>query len=201
MVALLQRGIISLFIGLSTVATSHTTNTINHNPQTDTVTTVVETSLPAVTNPPLVAAQSVTPVVMDKSVVEFNQQIKHKRVASIQYWERVAHCETHGNWKDKGNYAGGLGIYIGTWKAYGGTEFASTPYKATKIEQIVVANRISIFGYQTKNQFLTVEDREKNRPFFRYPVGFTGWGCVKNYIGKPQKKDLAHRKKNQAING
>lgn len=188
MVALLQRGIISLFVGLSTVVASHTPITTNENAETAT-TVVVETTLPA-----WVEAQSV-PQIPHKAVVEFNQQIKNPRVASTRYWDRVAHCETRSNWKDRGSFAGGLGIYVGTWRAYGGTEFAPVPNKATKLEQIVVANRISVFGWQTKNGFKTLDDKLNNRPFFQSPVGFTGWGCIKNYIGKPKKKDLVHVKK------
>ena len=100
------------------------------------------------------------------------------------YWHRMAQCETGGNWKDTGQWSGGLGIYTQTWKGYGGLEFASKPEKATIDEQIIVANRISTQGYQTKNEFRTFEDRQKNRPFFRPPVGFGGWGCKKN-VGKP----------------
>jgi len=188
MVALLQRGIISLFVGLSTVVVSHTPITSNEN--TEATTTVVETTLPAV-----VQEQSVIPAKPEKAVVEFNQQIKNPRVASTRYWNRVAHCETRSNWKDRGSFAGGLGIYVGTWRAYGGTDFAPVPNKATKLEQIVIANRISIFGWQTKRSFKTLDDKLNNRPYFQAPVGFTGWGCIKNHIGKPQKKDLVHVKK------
>ena len=100
------------------------------------------------------------------------------------YWHRMAQCETGGDWKNTGQWSGGLGIYTQTWKGYGGLEFASKPEKATIDEQIIVANRISTQGYQTKNEFRTLEDRQKNKPFFRHPVGFSGWGC-KKHVGKP----------------
>lgn len=100
------------------------------------------------------------------------------------YWHRMAQCETGGDWKNKGRWSGGLGIYTQTWYGYGGREFAKKPELATIEEQIIVANRISTQGYQTKNEFLTLEDRQKNRPFFRPPVGFGGWGCKKS-VGKP----------------
>lgn len=100
------------------------------------------------------------------------------------YWHKMAQCETGGNWKDTGKWSGGLGIYSRTWKGYGGLEFAKKPELATIEEQIIVANRISTQGYQTKNEFLTLEDRQNNKPFFRPPVGFGGWGCKKN-VGKP----------------
>ena len=100
------------------------------------------------------------------------------------YWHRMAQCETGGDWKDTGTWSGGLGIYKQTWSGYGGKEFASKPELATIDEQIIVANRISTQGYQTKNEFRTFEDKQNNKPFFRQPVGFGGWGCKKN-VGNP----------------
>jgi hypothetical protein len=100
------------------------------------------------------------------------------------YWHKMAQCETGGNWKDTGKWSGGLGIYTQTWINYGGREFASKPEKATIEQQIIVANRISTQGYQTKNEFLTLKDRQNNKPFFRPPVGFGGWGCKKS-VGQP----------------
>lgn len=106
--------------------------------------------------------------------------ITFKMGPTIKYWQKVAQCETGGNWKDKGNWGGGLGIAKSTWIGYGGTDFAKHPSQATVLEQIVVANRIAVFGYQTKNSFMNVTDREQNKPFFRPAVGFTGWGCIKH---------------------
>lgn len=102
------------------------------------------------------------------------------RPAPDWYWDRVAQCETGGNWQDMGRWAGGLGIYILTWRGYGGDEFAKHPSQATREEQIIVANRISMFGYQTTDQYRTFDDRINNRPFFRPPAGFNGWGCISN---------------------
>lgn len=100
------------------------------------------------------------------------------------YWHRMAQCETGGDWKNKGKWSGGLGIYTQTWIGYGGKEFASKPEFASIDEQITIANRISTQGYQTKNEFLTLEDRENNKPYFRPPAGFGGWGC-KKHVGNP----------------
>lgn len=100
------------------------------------------------------------------------------------YWHRMAECETGSDWKNTGRWSGGLGIYTQTWKGYGGLEFASKPELATIDEQIIIANRVSTQGYQTKNEFRTFEDRQQNKPFFRDPVGFGGWGCKKN-VGNP----------------
>jgi hypothetical protein len=98
---------------------------------------------------------------------------------SIKYWKKVAQCETGQDWQDGGNWGGGLGIATSTWKAYGGKQFASHPSKATVLQQIVVANRIAIFGWQT-NEFITLDDRLNGKTFFRPAVGFYGWGCIKN---------------------
>lgn len=96
------------------------------------------------------------------------------------FWDELAQCETGGNWNDGGKYAGGLGIYIGTWVRWGGREFAKHPSEATREEQITVANRIAVDGYQTKNSYKTLDDRLNNRPFFQEPVGLGGWGCYKS---------------------
>ncbi len=105
--------------------------------------------------------------------------VTFKMGPSIKYWKKVAQCETAGDWKDGGNWGGGLGIARSTWQGYGGHQFASHPAKATILQQIVVANRIAVLGYQT-NEFLTLDDRLNNKPFFRPAVGFNGWGCIKN---------------------
>jgi hypothetical protein len=63
-----------------------------------------------------------------------------------QMWDRLAQCETAGNWSNGGDYGGGLGIYVGTWRMYGGQDFAARPQYATKAQQIVVAERIARDG-------------------------------------------------------
>ena len=59
-------------------------------------------------------------------------------------WNRIARCESGGNWHiNTGNgYYGGLQFSLGTWRANGGRDFASKPHKATRAEQITVANRL-----------------------------------------------------------
>jgi hypothetical protein len=120
--------------------------------------------------------------VAEKPELAFSENGKAR--ALDLYWHRMAECETGSNWKDTGQWSGGLGIYKQTWKGYGGLEFASKPELATIDEQIIIANRVSTQGYQTKNEFRTFEDRQQNKPFFRNPVGFGGWGCKKN-VGNP----------------
>jgi resuscitation-promoting factor RpfA len=59
-------------------------------------------------------------------------------------WDAVAQCESGGNWSiNTGNgYYGGLQFTRGTWKAYGGTKYASTANRAGRAEQIAVAERV-----------------------------------------------------------
>ena len=47
--------------------------------------------------------------------------------ATTSVWDRVAKCESGGNWKiNTGNgYYGGLQFAAGTWKGYGGGTYAS----------------------------------------------------------------------------
>ncbi|ANR61893.1 DUF3235 domain-containing protein [Corynebacterium glutamicum] len=58
-------------------------------------------------------------------------------------WDRLAQCESGGNWTiNTGNgYHGGLQFSAGTWAAYGGQEFATYAYQATREQQIAVAER------------------------------------------------------------
>jgi resuscitation-promoting factor RpfA len=58
-------------------------------------------------------------------------------------WDRVAKCESGGNWKiNTGNgYYGGLQFSSSTWRGFGGRKYASNAHKATKAEQIAIARR------------------------------------------------------------
>lgn len=120
----------------------------------------------------------------DVATVELARQIRNPKVQTVAYWENVAICESSKNgvtadWRDGGRFAGGLGIYVGTWRNYGGRQFAPTPAKASKTEQIVIANRISVLGHQTVNEYMTLADRQAGRTYFRPPSGFNGWGCIR----------------------
>ena len=131
------------------------------------------------TNPPIIPKESVN------ALFELIKQQADPRTPPLSYWAAVATCETAANWQDTGQWAGGLGIYtkgrfrdsnMGTWERFGGEQFASHPSKATIIEQVVVANRIAIFGWSTlvkrKDGSLYMWDRPA--------VSFNGWGCIKN---------------------
>ncbi|HYH33173.1 MAG TPA: transglycosylase family protein [Pseudonocardia sp.] len=64
--------------------------------------------------------------------------------ASDSTWDKLAECESGGRWDiNTGNgYHGGLQFSPRTWSAFGGKEFASVAYKASRAEQIVVAERV-----------------------------------------------------------
>ncbi|APT91259.1 hypothetical protein CSPHI_09850 [Corynebacterium sphenisci DSM 44792] len=59
-------------------------------------------------------------------------------------WERLAQCESGGNWSiNTGNgYYGGLQFSASTWNGYGGGEFAPYASQATKDQQIWVAEKV-----------------------------------------------------------
>ena len=63
--------------------------------------------------------------------------------AAPQVWDKVASCESSGNWKiNTGNgYYGGLQFSLSTWRAFGGRTYAAYPNQATKAEQIAIAQR------------------------------------------------------------
>lgn len=66
------------------------------------------------------------------------------QAATPQEWDEVAECESSGNWSiNTGNgYYGGLQFVQSTWEAYGGLAYAPRADKATKTEQILVAERV-----------------------------------------------------------
>lgn len=65
-------------------------------------------------------------------------------VPSDVNWDAIARCESGGNWRiNTGNgYYGGLQFSRGTWRAYGGSRYARTANRATRAEQIRVAERV-----------------------------------------------------------
>lgn len=59
-------------------------------------------------------------------------------------WDKLAQLESGGNWKiNTGNgFSGGVQFTASTWAANGGTEFAAEAWKATKAQQMEVANSV-----------------------------------------------------------
>ena len=68
----------------------------------------------------------------------------HAGAATDGEWDKVASCESGGNWAiNTGNgYQGGLQFSPGTWRSHGGGEYAPSAHLATKEEQIAVAERV-----------------------------------------------------------
>jgi resuscitation-promoting factor RpfA len=68
----------------------------------------------------------------------------HAVAAPDTEWDRVASCESGGNWGiNTGNgYHGGLQFSQGTWSAHGGGEYATSANQATRDQQIAVAERV-----------------------------------------------------------
>jgi len=66
------------------------------------------------------------------------------QAATTHTWERLAGCESGGNWHiNTGNgYYGGVQFNDGTWDANGGNKYASRADLATKSEQIAIAEKI-----------------------------------------------------------
>lgn len=79
-----------------------------------------------------------------------------QQVSRDSIWDRIAACETQGNWSMRGpSFSGGIGFANSTWSSFGGTEFAANAGDATREQQIVVAERV------------------------RARVGMGAWGCAK----------------------
>jgi resuscitation-promoting factor RpfA len=66
------------------------------------------------------------------------------QAASSVNWDAIAQCESSGNWHiNTGNgFYGGLQFTKGTWIGYGGGKYASTADKATRGEQITIAEKV-----------------------------------------------------------
>ena len=64
--------------------------------------------------------------------------------ASKKTWDRLAVCESSGNWSiNTGNgYYGGLQFYQPTWEGFGGLAYAKRADRATREQQIKVAERV-----------------------------------------------------------
>ncbi|MEU4658526.1 transglycosylase family protein [Streptomyces sp. NPDC023723] len=66
------------------------------------------------------------------------------QAADVDTWEKVAACESTGNWDiNSGNgFYGGLQFTQSTWEAFGGTQYAPRADLATKDQQIAVAEKV-----------------------------------------------------------
>jgi hypothetical protein len=73
-----------------------------------------------------------------------NVSLSPTATAAGSVWDRVAACESGGRWNiNTGNgFSGGLQFSASTWRAYGGTRYASSASEAGKSAQIAVARRV-----------------------------------------------------------
>ncbi|SEQ39466.1 resuscitation-promoting factor [Microlunatus flavus] len=62
----------------------------------------------------------------------------------MKQWNKIAKCESGGNWhiNTHNGYYGGLQFSLSTWKSAGGRKFSKYPNKASKNEQVHVANTL-----------------------------------------------------------
>ena len=76
---------------------------------------------------------------------QFREYLTNRHGAT---WDRIAWCESGGNWHHPpvhngyGSFSGGLMIKSDVWDHYGGGRYASDAWLATKGQQIAVAERI-----------------------------------------------------------
>lgn len=173
MIALIQRLLVTALIPLGVLGVDTTVIKVSDNKE------ATPSTIEAV-----VHQQSITTEKPRGMLVRESLTRTPKPKATNDFWKRLAVCETNSNWKNGGQWAGGLGIYQGTWENWGGTEFAPSPDKATKAEQIIVAHRISTQGYKTIRH-RDPEWAKRNGVPVSYvwekpAVGFGGWGCYKS---------------------
>ncbi|MFC4493399.1 transglycosylase family protein [Streptomyces ovatisporus] len=66
------------------------------------------------------------------------------QAASVGTWEKVAECESSGDWQaNTGNgYYGGLQFSASSWQAAGGTQYAPRADQASKEQQIATAEKL-----------------------------------------------------------
>lgn len=64
--------------------------------------------------------------------------------AGLRTWKRLAQCESGQRWHlNTGNgYHGGLQFSGRTWRAFGGRRFAHNAHRATRAEQIRIAEKV-----------------------------------------------------------
>lgn len=57
-------------------------------------------------------------------------------------WDRLAECESHGNWAAQGTYHGGLQFHPDTWNRWKPDGYPAYAYEATREQQIEVGKRL-----------------------------------------------------------
>lgn len=92
----------------------------------------------------VVTAEKITKKVINRVVKVGTNGKRTINLARLAKWNKIAKCESGGRWhiNTHNGYYGGLQFNLGTWRSVKGQHFAKYPHKATKAEQITVANRL-----------------------------------------------------------
>ena len=86
------------------------------------------------------AEQRYAVAVLEHTAAE--QAAEAEKVSRDSIWDRIAACETQGNWSMQGpSFSGGVGFANSTWSSFGGNEFAPNAGQATRDQQIIIAER------------------------------------------------------------
>jgi hypothetical protein len=78
-----------------------------------------------------------------KSIYDDGWGIINAEWPQVDEWERIAICETGGDWQwNSGTYQGGVGFFYGTWDQYRLPGYPSEAYWASKYQQMRVAEEV-----------------------------------------------------------
>ncbi|MBA3757378.1 transglycosylase family protein [Candidatus Saccharibacteria bacterium] len=106
---------------------------------------IAERALPVeAVKPPVVKPAPVRKPTAVKSYQRTNAPRAPVAVSSGSEWDRLAQCESGGNWAiNTGNgYYGGVQFDRGTWLGNGGGVYAPTANLATREQQIAIASKV-----------------------------------------------------------
>ncbi|MBC3985660.1 transglycosylase family protein [Streptomyces sp. AC536] len=108
--------------------------------------------------------------------------------ASVATWDKVAQCESGGNWSiNTGNgYYGGLQFSRSTWDSFGGKGYAPYAHQATKQQQILIAERV--LGVQGERAWPTCGPkaglgRDHANPYPPTPTDPPGDAGMTDFVG------------------
>lgn len=109
-----------------------------------TIITPIILTLTTVLNPLVAPTASPEPVSHQVTTNAFQQQGLPYPKHGEHVWDRLAQCESGGNWHiNTGNgFFGGLQFALASWNAVQGHEFASAPHQATREQQITAGERL-----------------------------------------------------------
>ena len=99
----------------------------------------------------LAAARAATAVAAAQAAQAAAVQAPRSATAPVvvprDVWDRLAQCESGGNWADtEGMFEGGVQFLNSTWLAEGGGKYAQHAYQATREQQIEIAERTLASG-------------------------------------------------------